>query len=356
MPANPHGGVFPPGLATGIGRSRSRTPPRPPSCVLRVHPDLPSVPQLAVTARRRGRAVGGRAARDHGRARRHARSSTPRAIGAPVDADVHHRRARGPARLPRRRRRARDRDHARQGAGRRTADARRRAGRRGDARRRRVRPRRGRGARRGSRRSTTLFAARLRGVRPLVFLDEPALVLWRRGDAPIEREDAVDLLSGALAACTFETGVHVCGDGDVRLAFEAGSTVLGLPVSDALVDDVGSLVRHLDADGWIAWGAVPTDRPVGESPEPLWRRLVTLWCELTRRGCEPLRLRNQAIITPACGLAGARPDAGRARAPARGRARRPRRPRRASPPASPPARSNHRARTRRRLTAVAAPV
>jgi hypothetical protein len=80
--------------------------------------------------------------------------------------------------------------------------------------------------------------------------------------------------------------------------------VLGLPVSDALVGDVGSLVRHLDADGWIAWGAVPTDRPVGESPEPPWRRLVTLWCELTRRGCEPLRLRNQAIITPACGLAG----------------------------------------------------
>ena len=85
----------------------------------------------------------------------------------------------------------------------------------------------------------------------------------------------MDLLSGALAACAFETGVHVCGDGDVRLAFEAGSTVLGLPVSDALVNDVGSLVRHLDADGWIAWGAIPTDRPVGESPEPLWRRLVT---------------------------------------------------------------------------------
>ena len=153
-----------------------------------------------------------------------------------------------------------------------------------------------------------LLSARLRGARTLVFLDEPALVLWKRGDRADRREDAVDLLSGSLAACPFETGVHVCGDGDVRLAFEAGATVLGLPVSDALVHDVGSLVRHLDADGWIAWGAIPTDRPVGESPEPLWRRLVTLWCELTRRGCEPLRLRNQAIITPACGLAGHGPS------------------------------------------------
>ncbi len=149
-----------------------------------------------------------------------------------------------------------------------------------------------------------LVAERLPTARPLIFLDEPALVLWRRGDAPVEREEAVDLLSGALAAATVETGVHVCGDGDLRLAFEAGATVLGVPVRPGVVDEVGSLVRHLDADGWIAWGAVPTDRPIGESPDPLWRQLVTLWCDLSRRGCDPLRLRSQAIITPACGLAG----------------------------------------------------
>jgi len=148
-----------------------------------------------------------------------------------------------------------------------------------------------------------LLASRLRGARPLIFLDEPALVLWRRDDAPLDREDAIDLLSSALAGCSVETGVHVCGGGDLRLAFEAGPTVLGVPVSPAVVADVGTLVRHLDADGWIAWGAVPTDRPIGESPEPLWRALIGLWCDLTQRGCEPVRLRNQAIITPACGLA-----------------------------------------------------
>jgi methionine synthase II (cobalamin-independent) len=150
----------------------------------------------------------------------------------------------------------------------------------------------------------SLLARRLPSARPLIFVDEPALVLWRCGDPPIEREPAVDLLSGALAAATVETGVHVCGDGDLGLAFEAGATVLGVPVRPAVVEDVGSLVRHLDADGWIAWGAVPTDRPIGESPDPLWRQLVTLWCDLSRRGCDPLRLRSQAIVTPACGLAG----------------------------------------------------
>lgn len=149
-----------------------------------------------------------------------------------------------------------------------------------------------------------LVEARLPGSALVLFFDEPALVAWRRYDAPIEHEAAVDVLSGALAAASCPTGVHVCGSGDLRLALEAGPQVLGVEVRDTVVDDADVLARHLDADGWIAWGAVPTDRPVGESSEPLWRALVGVWCELTRRGCDPVRLRTQSVITPACGLAG----------------------------------------------------
>ena len=58
--------------------------------------------------------------------------------------------------------------------------------------------------------------------RLVLFFDEPALVAWRRGDAPLDRESAIDVLSGALAAVDCVTGVHVCGDGDVGLALEAG--------------------------------------------------------------------------------------------------------------------------------------
>ena len=42
-----------------------------------------------------------------------------------------------------------------------------------------------------------------------------------------------------------------------------------------LVDHTVALARFLDGDGWIAWGAVPTDRPVGESADPHWRALAT---------------------------------------------------------------------------------
>jgi hypothetical protein len=147
------------------------------------------------------------------------------------------------------------------------------------------------------------LAERLPGVGRVIFLDEPSLVLWRHDRAPIERDEAVDVLSGSLAAIRGISGVHVCGDGDVRVAFEAGPTVLGAPVSPALLHDADVFVRHLDADGWVAWGAVPTDRPIGESSDAPWRDLVSVWCEFTRRGCDPVRLRTHAIITPACGLA-----------------------------------------------------
>jgi hypothetical protein len=149
-----------------------------------------------------------------------------------------------------------------------------------------------------------LIATRLPGSGLVLFLDEPALVSWSRDDAPLDRETAIDVLSGALAAVESVTGVHVCGDGDVALALAAGPDVLGVEVSPELVRHAISISRFLDGDGWIAWGAVPTDRPVGESADPHWRALAGVWCELTRRGCDPVPLRTRGLITPACGLAG----------------------------------------------------
>ena len=38
------------------------------------------------------------------------------------------------------------------------------------------------------------------------------------------------------------------------------------------------------------------------SAERPWRNLSQLWCELVQRGVDPVMLREQAIITPECGL------------------------------------------------------
>ena len=149
-----------------------------------------------------------------------------------------------------------------------------------------------------------LVAERLPGAALVCFLDEPALVCWRGAEGPIDREVATDLLSTALAACGGVSGVHVCGQGDLRLALDAGPQVVHFDVAALDLDDTSTLSRFLDGGGWIAWGAIPTHRPVGEQPQPLWKALLDAWCELTRRGCDPVQLRGQALVAPACGLAG----------------------------------------------------
>lgn len=149
-----------------------------------------------------------------------------------------------------------------------------------------------------------LVALTLPSASLLLFFDEPALVCWRDDDGPIEREVATDLLSTALAAAAGVSGVHVCGSGDLGLALDAGPDVVHFDVSAFDVQNAVALSRFLDGDGWVAWGAIPTHRPVGEHPQPLWKSLLDTWCELTRRGCDPVRLRAQALVAPACGLAG----------------------------------------------------
>ena len=90
--------------------------------------------------------------------------------------------------------------------------------------------------------------------------------------------------------------------------------MLSLPVDAGLVERApATLGRFLERGGWVAWGAVPTDRPVGTDADRLWRELADLWCDLVRAGCDPVRLRRQALVTPACGLACHGVEPGRAR-------------------------------------------
>lgn len=142
----------------------------------------------------------------------------------------------------------------------------------------------------------------------LVFLDEPGLVrVQREGGLGIDPEAAVDLLSSALAVLEEDavTGVHCCGPTDWRLASAAGATVLALPVDlPSVLASASALNAHLERGGWVAWGVVPTNEPLGTDPDRLWRRLSGAWCELVQAGCDPVQLRSQAMVTPGCGLAG----------------------------------------------------
>jgi methionine synthase II (cobalamin-independent) len=136
------------------------------------------------------------------------------------------------------------------------------------------------------------LAQRLDGRPVLCFLDEPAF-------AQLEPARAGALLADALVDvdAIATSGVHCCGSADWSVIADAGPRVLSLPVELAEAIDDRTLLRHLDRDGWIAWGAVPTDRPVEIADvEDLWRSLDA---QLVR---DP-RLLARSIVTPACGLA-----------------------------------------------------
>lgn len=150
-----------------------------------------------------------------------------------------------------------------------------------------------------------LLSARVPQAQLVVFVDEPALGSAMVRDFPIQPLDAVDLTSGVLAALEpyAITGLHCCGPADWKLLLEAGPHILSAPTTVGLETAAFALAPFLERGGWVAWGAVPTDGPLGTTVDRLWRQLSLLWCTLvTDGGCDPVRLRTQAMITPACGL------------------------------------------------------
>ena len=140
----------------------------------------------------------------------------------------------------------------------------------------------------------------------VVFIDEPALTSIAESRFPLPLPETVDLVSGALASLGpgVVSGLHCCGMTDWQVPLQAGPAILSVPVDERLVEEAGALASFLEGGGWVAWGAVPTDRPIGDDPDIPWRRLTKLWCELARAGCDPALLRQQSLITPVCGLAG----------------------------------------------------
>ena len=144
------------------------------------------------------------------------------------------------------------------------------------------------------------------GATPVVFVDEPGLVAALDRSFPLPLDDALDLVSSALAAIEGGAiaGLHCCGRADWQAVLQAGPQVLSLPVAAGAVEHAGALASFLERGGWIAWGAVPTDGPLGESAEILWRRMMADWEAVVDAGCDPAQLVEQAIVTPACGLVG----------------------------------------------------
>ncbi|MGV3758113.1 MAG: hypothetical protein ACO1PW_01055, partial [Actinomycetota bacterium] len=128
----------------------------------------------------------------------------------------------------------------------------------------------------------------------VVFVDEPGLSAAMHPGFPIAPDQAVDLVSSALAAIEPHavTGLHCCGAADWRLVLQAGAQILSLPVDMGAVEHPGAIGAFLERGGWLAWGAVPTSGPLGSSAARLWEHLSAEGRGLTQGGCDPVLLRE----------------------------------------------------------------
>ena len=115
-------------------------------------------------------------------------------------------------------------------------------------------------------------------------------------------DPVVDALDRAAGASPTLIGVHVAGRSDWRTIVTSGVSLVSLPPDAGLAGWAQWIQALLDNGGFLAWGAVPVDRPLGTGEELIWRHLGATWADLAAAGVDPELLRRRSLVTPADGL------------------------------------------------------
>ena len=133
-------------------------------------------------------------------------------------------------------------------------------------------------------------------------LDEPALADLMSPDFPIPPDQAIDLMSSGDGCGRRDGDRRHPLFGTVRSRHHARVRPrrhLGAGATPNSSTGPATSTDSSSDGGVIAWGVIPTTGPVATTAERYWRALSDLWCELVRRGCDPVALRRQSMVTPA---------------------------------------------------------
>ncbi len=165
---------------------------------------------------------------------------------------------------------------------------------------------------------------RIPGATVIVQVDEPELpaalagrVRTASGLSTVPALDeiaAADTLHSVLAATGAFTVVHCCAAGfPFLLAKDAGAGAVGFDLALLENAEIDAVAEISEAGLGLLAGAVPVSEDAATGAAGAAREaasaVVTLW---RRTGLNPERLAGQAVVTPACGLAGLSPEAARA--------------------------------------------
>jgi len=151
--------------------------------------------------------------------------------------------------------------------------------------------------------------AELRRISPrtIIFMDEPGLAGYGSAFFSLPKEQTVALIDGVLSGITGLKGIHCCGNTDWGLVAATQTDIISFDAYNyaaSLALFPSEINNLLARGGAVAWGIVPTDETLAkESAASLQDRLEEAMAPFARHGVPYDFIKEQAIITPACGLA-----------------------------------------------------
>lgn len=148
------------------------------------------------------------------------------------------------------------------------------------------------------------------GKKVILFLDEPYLSGFGSAFTPIQRDEVVSIIKEVINFLKEKSetliGIHCCGNTDWSMLFEAGPDIINFDAfgyMDYFLLYPEAIQRFLRSGGTIAWGIVPTADFTGrESIDGLYLKLKEGLSRLYEWGLDPVTLKAQSILTPACGM------------------------------------------------------
>ena len=111
------------------------------------------------------------------------------------------------------------------------------------------------------------------------------------------------MLDASESAGELLIGVHVPGRTDWETVLSTGVSLISAPADAGLVGWAPQVADMLEQGGWVAWGAVPVDQPLGTGEElPVAAPGGHLGCHGGASGVDPLLLRQRSMMSPVDGL------------------------------------------------------
>jgi methionine synthase II (cobalamin-independent) len=147
----------------------------------------------------------------------------------------------------------------------------------------------------------------------IIFVDEPVMASYGSAFFTLSRERVKTLIEDVLGGISGLRGIHCCGNTDWSVLLGTSAHIISFDAYNY----AGSLALYpaevkalIDRGGAVAWGIVPNTEEalLKESVSSLKDRLEEAMAPFTRHGISFKQLKEQALLTPSCGLAGLSED------------------------------------------------